>query len=198
MLTCDLETQTQKINCGQGLVVVQSVAASHRETESCVNGVRPDLLDAPLCSSNPVLHIAQNRCNGRHRCSVQMDSCHSARPCSSRCFWMETTYRCIPGRIHYVCQKRRASLYCGRQVIKVLMANYGRTSRWVCSYSAPHRQPPNTGCRNHDSLKVMSHRCDGKHKCSVRASNHIFSNACPGTRKYLQYSYTCVDPGSYI
>ncbi|CAK6982291.1 L-rhamnose-binding lectin CSL2-like, partial [Scomber scombrus] len=98
-LTCDLETSTQKLYCGYGLIVVQNVAVSHRETESCVSGVRPDRLDPPLCSSTPVLHIAQ-------------------------------------------------------------------------------------------------HRCDGKHKCSVRASNHIFANVCPGTRKYLQYSYTCVDPGT--
>ncbi|KAM7373749.1 hypothetical protein PAMP_008578 [Pampus punctatissimus] len=176
---------------GYGVIIVQSVAASHREAEACVNGVHPDQQDPPLCSVTHLLDIVQRRCNGRYRCSVPMDLCHSAKPCATRCVWMETTYTC--GK-HHVCQKMRASLYCGSQVIKVLMANYGRTSERVCRYKAPRSHPASTSCRNLNSLQLMADRCDGKHKCSVRASNLIFSNPCPGTRKYLQYSYTCVNP----
>uniref|UniRef100_A0A4W6CLN3 SUEL-type lectin domain-containing protein n=1 Tax=Lates calcarifer TaxID=8187 RepID=A0A4W6CLN3_LATCA len=84
----------------------------------------------------------------------------------------------------------------GSQVIRVSMANFGRTSEQVCRYSAPDSQPPSATCRNPDALQVMADRCDGKHRCSVRASNLVFSNPCPGTRKYLEFCYVCVDPGS--
>ncbi|XP_034534746.1 L-rhamnose-binding lectin CSL3-like [Notolabrus celidotus] len=193
-LTCDLQDPAQRLTCDGGLILVQSVEVSHREAEVCVDGGRPDLRQAQVCSSTPVLHIMRKRCDGRHGCWVPMDSCHAARPCLTRCVWMETTYTCEAGRIHYVCQRRRATLYCGDQVIKVLMANYGRTSTRLCRYRAPRSQPPSTSCRLSNTLQVMADRCDGRHVCSVRASNQIFSNPCPGTKKYLKYSYTCVDP----
>ncbi|XP_069580165.1 uncharacterized protein [Brachyistius frenatus] len=99
-------------------------------------------------------------------------------------------------KIHQVCQKKKASLFCGSRVIRVLMANYGRTSTKVCEHGAPRRQPPSTSCRLAEALQLVADRCDGKHKCSIRASNLVFSNPCPGTTKYLEYSYTCVHPGS--
>ncbi|XP_070702889.1 L-rhamnose-binding lectin CSL2-like [Pempheris klunzingeri] len=195
-LTCDLQHFAQRLTCDGGVIVVQQVEASHREAEACVDGVPSDRLEEPLCSSTPVLHSISRRCNGRYRCKVPMDLCHAAVPCLTRCVWMETTYTCEPGRIHYVCQRQKATLYCGPQVIRVLMANYGRTSEKVCRYRAPRSQPPSTTCRLASTLQVMTDRCDGKHVCSVRASNLIFSNPCPGTRKYLKYSYTCVHPGN--
>uniref|UniRef100_UPI0037E8C249 L-rhamnose-binding lectin CSL2-like n=1 Tax=Semicossyphus pulcher TaxID=241346 RepID=UPI0037E8C249 len=195
-LTCDLQDPSQRLNCYDSLIVVQNVAVSHRETEVCVDGDRPDDLKASICSPTPVLNIVRRRCNGHRRCWVPMDLCHAAKPCLTRCVWMETAYTCEDGRIHHVCQKKKATLHCGSQVIKVLMAYYGRTSQKVCRYRAPRRQPPSTTCRLPDALQVMADRCDGRHVCSVRASNQIFSNPCPGTRKYLKYSYTCVDPGT--
>ncbi|XP_070778312.1 L-rhamnose-binding lectin CSL2-like [Enoplosus armatus] len=153
-LTCDLQDFTQKLNCYNGVIVVQNVESSHREAEVCVDGVPPSRLEEPLCSSTPVLNIIKKRCNGQYRCAVPMDLCHAAKPCMTR------------------------------------------TSKKVCKYRAPHSHRPSTTCGHPDTLQVMADRCDGKHTCSVRASNLIFSNPCPGTRKYLKYSYTCVDPGN--
>ncbi|KAM8767690.1 L-rhamnose-binding lectin CSL2-like [Acanthopagrus schlegelii] len=192
-LTCDLQDYAQRLTCYGSLIVVQNVNASHRESEVCVDGVPPTRLQPPLCSMTPVLNTVKKRCDGRYRCSVKMDSCHFAKPCMTRCVWMETTYTCETGRIHYVCQRRRSTLDCGSQVIKVLRANYGRLSKRVCWYDYPDSHPPSTACRDSRTLQVMADRCDGRHRCSVRASNSIFSNPCPGTRKYLKYSYTCVD-----
>lgn len=35
------------------------------------------------------------------------------------------------------------------------------------------------------------YRCNGREKCSVRASSDIFTDSCPGTRKYLEVQYQC-------
>ncbi|KAM9340654.1 L-rhamnose-binding lectin CSL2-like [Symphorus nematophorus] len=179
-VTCDPQDFAQTLNCDSGVIVVQNVEACHREKEACVDGVPPALVEPPLCSSTSVLNIVKKRCNGRYRCMIRMDSCHSAKPCLTRCVWMKTTFTCEAGR---------------SQVIKVLMANYGRLRKRVCRYQYPRTQPPNTSCRLPSTLKKMADRCDGKNTCSVRASNQIFSNPCAGTRKYLKFSYTCVDPG---
>ncbi|KAF7648880.1 hypothetical protein LDENG_00150620 [Lucifuga dentata] len=192
LMTCDLQNENQHLDCGDGLIVVHNVTASHRKSEACMDGIPPNQLAPPLCSMKPVLSIAAKKCNGRHRCVMSMDLCHMAAPFRTRCVWMDTTFTCENGRIHHVCQKNLARLYCGTLVIKVLRANYGRTSWRVCRYSAPYRQPGSTNCKQKNTLKKMATRCDGKHRCSVRASNLFFSNPCPGTHKYLEYSYTCV------
>ncbi|XP_040908736.1 L-rhamnose-binding lectin CSL3-like isoform X2 [Toxotes jaculatrix] len=180
-LSCDREDFAQRLQCYGGVIIVHNVSASHRQSEACVDGIPPNHLQTPLCSTTPLLNIVRKRCTGQYRCVVPLELCHSVSPCMSRCVWMGTTYTCEPGR---------------SEVIRVLMANYGRTSKRVCGYSAPRSQPPSTSCRYPNTLQVMASRCDGKHRCSVRASNLIFSNPCPGTRKYLQYSFTCVDPGT--
>ncbi|XP_076020534.1 L-rhamnose-binding lectin CSL2-like [Genypterus blacodes] len=194
MLTCDLQNERQRLNCGHELIVVHSVKVSHRESESCVDGFPPAHLAPPLCSATPVYNLIAKRCNGRHSCRVSMDSCHMSTPCSRRCVWMDTKFSCVPGEIKHVCQRKKAKLDCGTWVIRVLMANYGRSSKRVCRYHAPSKQPAETSCRQRKSLKLMSHKCDGKHRCAVQASNSFFSNPCPGTRKYLAYSYICQRP----
>lgn len=35
-------------------------------------------------------------------------------------------------------------------------------------------------------------RCEGKNRCSILASNSVFSDPCLGTFKYLYISYSCV------
>ncbi|XP_026155814.1 L-rhamnose-binding lectin CSL2-like [Mastacembelus armatus] len=195
-LTCDLDNYKHALNCDVGVIVVHNVTVSHRESEACVHGVPPDHLNPPVCSSTPVLNSIRNRCNGQHTCELRMDVCHTASPCLTRCVWMKTTYTCAVGKIYHVCQKDKALLYCGSQVIKVLMANYGRGSMEVCKYTPPYKHPASTSCSQPTALPLMANRCDGKHKCSIVASNLIFSNPCPGTQKYLEYSYTCVPPGT--
>ncbi|XP_028296657.1 L-rhamnose-binding lectin CSL1-like [Gouania willdenowi] len=193
VLTCDLRENIQQLQCEEGLIVVDNVTVSHRASESCVEGVRPRFLKPPLCSMTLVKALLQQTCNGRSSCSVMMDLCTAIGSCDRRCVWMETQYTCVSAVSQQVCQQRKAELHCGSKLIHMLMANYGRSSEWVCTYSAPYSQPADTACGNPEaSLQLMKDRCDGKHSCSLPASNHVFSNPCPGTKKYLEYSYTCV------
>lgn len=37
-------------------------------------------------------------------------------------------------------------------------------------------------------------RCDGRHVCTMKASNSRFHDNCPGTHKYLEVNYYC-EPG---
>ncbi|KAM7384941.1 hypothetical protein PAMA_012024 [Pampus argenteus] len=60
MTSGDLE-KLSWTSSGYGVIIVQSVAASHREEEACVNGVHPDQQDPVLCSVTPVLDIVQRR-----------------------------------------------------------------------------------------------------------------------------------------
>ncbi|XP_042560349.1 L-rhamnose-binding lectin CSL3-like [Clupea harengus] len=81
---------------------------------------------------------------------------------------------------------------CSHNVIKIHTANYGRTTSTVCSVNQPPHKIDNTNCYSSDTLSVVKESCDGQLRCSIKASNRIFSNPCPGIYKYLDISYSCV------
>lgn len=54
-------------------------------------------------------------------------------------------------------------------------------SRGFSSWSVRHR---------HD------HRCNNRERCSVPASSDVFTDPCPGTRKYLEVQYQCLSPSA--
>ena len=41
------------------------------------------------------------------------------------------------------------------------------------------------------SFKIASKHCNGKKKCTIKASNKVFGDPCVGTRKSLIVSYVC-------
>jgi len=41
------------------------------------------------------------------------------------------------------------------------------------------------------SFKIASKHCNGKKKCTIKASNKVFGDPCVGTRKSLRVSYVC-------
>ncbi|XP_056588714.1 L-rhamnose-binding lectin CSL2-like [Triplophysa dalaica] len=92
------------------------------------------------------------------------------------------------------CGGLTASLTCAQGTIKVLSANYGRTSRTTCSARKPPRQIANVRCTQSTSLSVLSTLCDGKQNCSIVVGNAAFTEPCPGTYKYLNVSYECILP----
>ncbi|CAN9503579.1 unnamed protein product [Ophioblennius macclurei] len=189
-LTCDLVQHKHTLRCDSGLILVHSVTVSQQESEVCVDGVRPTEAKPTSCPSARLLNNIQSKCNGQYNCHVTIDACHET--CLKRCVWMETSYSCEPGKIYWNCQNEDAHLYCPRdQVIKVLMANYGRVSKKVCKYN--YSDPPETDCKE-SAVEEVAYRCDGEGWCSVPVSNRLFYNRCPGTKKYLRYSYLCVDP----
>ncbi|XP_078588906.1 L-rhamnose-binding lectin CSL3-like [Branchiostoma floridae x Branchiostoma japonicum] len=87
-----------------------------------------------------------------------------------------------------VCEHRSLYLRCpyGRQ-IDIEYALYGRTQHGICG--GPVRT---IDCRSGSSLYRVRSYCQGRHSCSVRASNGVFGDPCYGTFKYLEVKYSCV------
>jgi hypothetical protein len=72
-------------------------------------------------------------------------------------------------------------------VIKILSAEYGRTSSKTCR----SRLIKTTKCRLNVNKKLQE-LCEGKQKCRIYPSNKLFADPCPGTAKYLKFTYKCV------
>uniref|UniRef100_A0A8C6SHJ5 SUEL-type lectin domain-containing protein n=1 Tax=Neogobius melanostomus TaxID=47308 RepID=A0A8C6SHJ5_9GOBI len=77
------------------------------------------------------------------------------------------------------------------RVLHIYRADYGRSDRTTCSQGRPSEQLQNVNCASYTMgpLKILG--CNGKSRCSVRASNSVFGDPCGGTYKYLQVSYSC-------
>ncbi|XP_039541658.1 L-rhamnose-binding lectin CSL3-like [Pimephales promelas] len=91
-----------------------------------------------------------------------------------------------------ICEGGIAVLSCERSFgrISVIQATYGRTDRVACARGIPNSQTSNTSCLANATNKV-SHRCNGRKRCVVPASNSLFGDPCVGTFKYLHVTYTC-------
>ncbi|NP_001103581.2 Gal_Lectin domain-containing protein precursor [Danio rerio] len=74
--------------------------------------------------------------------------------------------------------------------IKILAANYGRTERRSCR-NRPYGQLRNTHCYTPNAVFIVARRCNWRKRCSVPATNSVFSDPCVGTYKYLRVKYCC-------
>ncbi|XP_065666259.1 protein DD3-3 isoform X3 [Hydra vulgaris] len=75
----------------------------------------------------------------------------------------------------------------GLGTLKILEANYGRTSSTLCGSNPSY----NTKCNNQQkSLQIVKSLCESQTSCSVTASNNVFGDPCVGTYKYLEVKYT--------
>lgn len=70
-------------------------------------------------------------------------------------------------------------------------ANYGRTrpDSEVCPFKRNHNDA--TDCIDVSTTRRMNAECNGKHSCSVPATNDFFGDPCPGTYKYIEATYRC-------
>ncbi|XP_052257058.1 adhesion G protein-coupled receptor L3-like isoform X2 [Dreissena polymorpha] len=93
--------------------------------------------------------------------------------------------------ISFACEDSFVNLQCKEGHIRVLLANYGRFSLYICGMKGIDRDW-NVQCSAKDSIRIVSEKCDGRKICSFQAANHMFGgDPCPGTTKYLEVQFYC-------
>ena len=83
------------------------------------------------------------------------------------------------------------TINCVEGTIVMQDANYGRTrpDSEVCPFGRSHND--RTDCIDASTLRRINAECNGKHSCSVPATNAFFGDPCPGTYKYIEATYRC-------
>lgn len=91
-----------------------------------------------------------------------------------------------------VCEGAPALLECTRPdtQISVQLANFGRFSLMPCNEEGI--ADIQTNCVNNATLRTMSGLCDGRQQCNFTVSAELFGDSCPGTPKYLDAKFRCV------
>jgi len=87
------------------------------------------------------------------------------------------------------CEKNWLKIVCpSGQSINIKGAMYGRDNKDL-TCGGPIR---NIKCKSMVSLSVVKSRCQSQKTCSMPATNHVFGDPCPGTKKFLRVAYDCV------
>uniref|UniRef100_A0A672GUG4 SUEL-type lectin domain-containing protein n=1 Tax=Salarias fasciatus TaxID=181472 RepID=A0A672GUG4_SALFA len=181
-VTC--EHSMAHLRCDEGLVIsIHSADFGRRDQSTCSFG-RPD---SELRNTECFHHVSliAKRCNGKNSCSMRVSSLVFGDPCYG-------TYKYLEYLFIYFYNESLSSqvLYIG--VIRVQTALYGRRNREMCSEGKPPRQLANIRCSAKDTLQRVKSRCNGKQKCSIKASKSSFGDPCRGTYKYLEVAYVCL------
>ncbi|XP_059354434.1 L-rhamnose-binding lectin CSL3-like [Carassius carassius] len=184
-VTC--EGDSASLSCGSRFINVLFAKYGRTDCKTCSDGKPPVLLSNVHCSSETSLQMMATQCNGRKSCSVQAVNSVFNDPCVGTYKYLEVSYECLKPKQHVTCEGSRGDITCGKGVISVHNANYGRQNLATC----PHKFATSTHC-NSDQTACMRSRCNGKKSCHVLASNSEFSDPCVGVYKYLVVTYSCI------
>ncbi|XP_072030644.1 latrophilin-like protein 1 [Amphiura filiformis] len=95
------------------------------------------------------------------------------------------------GEDKIVCEDEKFHLTCEeRRFINVTSAIYGRQDGIKCP---DPEHVSTTSCAAKNSLQIVQDLCNWKRMCEVHASNGVFGDPCPGTAKYLEISFRCIE-----
>ncbi|KAK5623743.1 hypothetical protein CRENBAI_006753 [Crenichthys baileyi] len=189
-ITCDDSSSIQRLSCENGVISVQSALYGRADRQICSEGRSPQQLANTRCSQEGTVDLVKSRCDGKTVCEFSPGDIRTIDPCNGIVKYLDTNYTCVPA-IHFVtCEHSYTTLQCEHgQVIFVYGADYGRRDHTTCSYRRPASQTENVYCSNPTS--TVAEICNGKNRCTVRASNSVFGDPCAGTFKYLEVAYTC-------
>ncbi|KAK2850952.1 hypothetical protein Q5P01_007228 [Channa striata] len=178
-----------RLSCETGVINVQSAIYGRTNADTCSGGKAEGEVANTECSLQDAPDTLKSRCNGKKVCEVDT-TVFSADPCSDTFKYVETNYTCVPATHLIACEHSLAHLECDdNQVILVHGADFGRHDKTTCSYGRPDARLQNVRCSNPTSK--VADTCNGKNKCTMRASQSVFGDSCEGTCKYLELAYTC-------
>uniref|UniRef100_A0A8C6SI49 SUEL-type lectin domain-containing protein n=1 Tax=Neogobius melanostomus TaxID=47308 RepID=A0A8C6SI49_9GOBI len=179
---------------GSGQVIhIDSADYGRSDRTTCSQGRPSQQLQNVNCASYTATDLVAEMCNGKSRCSVRASNSVFGDPCFGTYKYLQVSYSCKRSSIgETACEHSTVDLTCGSgQVIHIDSADYGRHDHTTCSQGRPSQQLQNVNCASSGATHLMVKMCNGKSRCSVRASNSVFGDPCFGTYKYLQVSYSC-------
>ncbi|XP_054464581.1 rhamnose-binding lectin-like [Anoplopoma fimbria] len=193
-ITCGSRHNVQRLSCDIGVIGVRAALFGRSDSETCSEGRPESQLTNTECSQVGTVDVLKRRCDGKRECELNIQVVGTTDPCPGIYKYLDTYYTCFPAIYSVTCESSLAHLQCDEgQIIFVYGAHYGRSDQTTCIYQRPAGQISNVDCPNPTGKVADS--CNGKNSCTIRASNSVFGDSCPGTYKYLEVAYICEYPG---
>ncbi|XP_047460846.1 L-rhamnose-binding lectin SML-like [Mugil cephalus] len=181
-----------RLSCDTGVISVESAFYGRADTETCAGGKTAEEVANTACSLDAAEEMVKARCDGKKVCET-CASVFGADPCSGTFKYVETNYTCIPATHFVTCEHSRAYLSCDNgKVITIRGADFGRRDGTTCAFQRQDFMIQNVKC--YQPTSKVAEKCNGRQRCSVRASSSVLGESCANTYKYLEVAYTCEDP----
>ncbi|XP_043103727.1 L-rhamnose-binding lectin CSL2-like isoform X2 [Puntigrus tetrazona] len=179
----------------KGKIQINTANYGRTDKTTCSEGRPSSELQNTNCFSPNALAPLSKSCNGMESCEAFATHTVFTDPCVGTYKYLAISYLCVQSAVRssLVCEHANNTLACDDgTVIHVVSANYGRTDDSTCSAGRPASQVTKTNCYSSNTNVIATTACEGKKKCSLLASNDVFSDPCPNTFKYLYVLYSCI------
>ncbi|KAF7695032.1 hypothetical protein HF521_006755 [Silurus meridionalis] len=186
VITCD--GKVQRLACASGVIQVASTIYGRTNRNTCTFNRQPFGCARTNCAMGT--SVIADRCNGLKTCVVNTKSLRISDPCYGTYKYYTTTYNCVQGRVAVICQRGQKTLNCGHNIIQIIKATYGRDDSGTC-IKRKFFLPKRTNCNAPRASATVASLCNGRTRCTLKATNRVFSNPCIGVPKYLTVSYRC-------
>ncbi|XP_016429603.1 L-rhamnose-binding lectin CSL2-like [Sinocyclocheilus rhinocerous] len=183
------------LKCENGKIQINAANYGRTDKITCSEGRPSERLQNTNCYSPNALAPVSKSCNGLESCEVFATHTIFTDPCVGTYKYLAISYFCVQPAVRssVICELANNTLICDHgTVIRIHSANYGRTDSSTCSTGRPASQLAKTDCYASNSQAIATNVCEGKNRCSLVASNGIFSDPCPNTFKYLYVLYSCI------
>ncbi|XP_017561314.1 rhamnose-binding lectin-like isoform X2 [Pygocentrus nattereri] len=189
-MTCEGSFST--LACGNDVIQIVSADYGRTDVEICSNGQPSSLIENTDCHAPDTLTSVVEGCNEKRSCILEASNAIFTDPCVGTYKYLAVSYFCRPTQTSVTCEGSTAVLACEVGLLKIHIANYGRTDSTTCSLGRPFGQITKTDCFATTSLSEVATRCKDRSNCTVPATNTVFTDPCVGTYKYLSIVYSCV------
>ncbi|KAG1960985.1 L-rhamnose-binding lectin CSL3-like [Pimephales promelas] len=180
------EGESVRLKCDLGFIKIIKANYGRTDRKTCASGKPAKRVSDKKCSTSASLSIMSARCDGRKICTVPAENSVFTDPCPGTSKYLDISYDCIPAKRRIICENSESVIKCGKGVIQIHHANYGRR----CLVPCPRKLTTRCDCYSPQTSSLRS-RCDGKKSCQLSASNSVFADPCMKVSKYLEVTYSC-------
>ncbi|CAM4683338.1 unnamed protein product [Leuciscus chuanchicus] len=150
MVVC--EGESAHLTCDSGFIKVNQANYGRTCSKTCISGKPANQISNTRCKTAQSLSIMSARCDGSTCCTVPAVNSVFSDPCYGTYKYLDLSYDCVPPSKSVTCENSQSVIKCGKGVIYVHHANYGRRDLVTC----PHEFATSPDCYSPQTSSLRS------------------------------------------
>jgi len=181
-----------KMECPSGYAMTVTSANFGRQSDTACLDEAGTMDTVQGCFDDSILPLIKSACDGLETCDYEVPPSYINNDvCPGIHKYLNVSFTCAETQYKGLrCDEESLRLQCRDKVILVYDAMYGRQDIDTCRNEA---DPSTTSCSAPDAFTRISQLCNYKHFCDVTATIDLLDDPCPGTSKYLDLTFSCME-----
>ena len=189
LVSCE---DTANMACPSGYAMTVTNANFGRQSDEACLEEAGTMDTVQGCFDDTILPFIKEACDGAEACDYKVPTSFVNNDvCPGIHKYLNVTFSCAETQYKGLrCDEESLRMQCRDKVILVYDAMYGRQDMDTCRNEA---DPQTTSCSASDAFARVSQLCNYKQFCDVMATVDLLGDPCPGTSKYLELSFSCME-----